>query len=100
MSELSASGSYLPPRATPLDFTADMRRLCQRLAADLPELAHIDMSLVAVRFCQARTPARHGTLASLTPLRFEHGERVTIKRGRRYRIESLVDRQGARCSIS
>jgi hypothetical protein len=82
------------PGAKALDFTAHMRRLCERLAADLPELAHVDMPLVAVRFCQARTTARHGVLASLTPLRFEHGSRSTVRRGRRYRIQTLTDGDG------
>jgi hypothetical protein len=83
-----------PVAATPLDFTAHMRRLCERLSSDLPELAHIQMPLVAVRVCQARTASRHGVLASLTPLRFVDGSRFTVRRGRRYRIQPLLGSQG------
>ena len=80
--------------AAPLDFTAHMRRLCERLATDLPELAHVQMPLVAIRICQTRSAARHGTLASLTPLRFRGGSRFTERRGRRYCIQPLFDSGG------
>ena len=46
------------------DFTLHMRRLCADMAARLPELAHIDMTRVAIRFCQARKAVRHGMQAS------------------------------------
>ncbi len=76
------------------DFTAHMRRLCHSLVSDLPELAHIELDLVAIRFCQVRNAAAHGVLASLTPLRFEQGSRVTIRRGQSWRIDPVRDPSG------
>jgi hypothetical protein len=55
----------------------------------LPELGHIDMSLVAVGFTQSRKPSLHGLYASLTPLRFAGGEKHSIRRGRRYTIQPV-----------
>ncbi len=76
------------------DFTQHMRRLCVHLTTALPDLAHIDLVRVAIRFCQVRKAVRHGMLASLTPLRFEHGSRFTERRGRRWRIETVRDADG------
>jgi hypothetical protein len=76
------------------DFTYHMRRLCQHLTAELPELGHIDLEKVAVRFCQVRKAVKHGMLASLTPLRFQHGSQFTVRRGRRWRIETVHDAAG------
>lgn len=77
-----------------LDFTLHMRTLCAQLAADVEELAHIDMNRVAVRFCQARKAVRHGLQATLTPLRFEEGALVCRLRGRAWTIERLYDATG------
>jgi hypothetical protein len=76
------------------DFTLHMRRLCASLTAELPELSHIDLPQVAIRFCQVRSTRPHGMLASLTPLRFEHGSLTTLRRGRRWRIETVQDANG------
>jgi hypothetical protein len=76
------------------NFTLHMRRLCDDLAARLPELAHIDMRRVAIRFCQARRAVRHGIHASLTPLRFEGGQLFTNRRGRTWTVERLYDADG------
>ena len=78
----------------PFDFTARMRLVCQDMTARLPELAHIDLARVAICFCQARKRVSHGMFASLTPLRFAGGAETTIRRGRRYAIQRLTDRQG------
>jgi hypothetical protein len=71
-----------------------MRRLCADVVARVPELGHVDLDRVAITFRQARIRARHGLQATLTPLRFEGGSHFTIRRGRRWTIESLRDRQG------
>jgi predicted metallopeptidase len=76
------------------DFTAHMRALCADLAARLPELAHVDTSRVAIRFCQARRQTRHGLYASLTPMRFEQGALVSRRRGRTWSVERLYDDRG------
>ena len=76
------------------NFTLHMRRLCDDMAARLPELAHIDMRQVAIRFCQARRAVRHGVQASLTPLRFEGGQLFTKRRGGTWTVERLYDAEG------
>jgi predicted metallopeptidase len=76
------------------NFTLHMRRLCADLAARLPELAHIDVSRIAIRFCQARKPVRHGLHATLIPLRFAGGATVCSRRGRQWTIERLYDASG------
>jgi len=84
----------IAPAVRGFDFTLHIRRLCDDLIARLPELAHIRMELVAIRFCQARKAVRHGVQASLTPLRFENGELFTQRRGRRWTIQRLRDADG------
>lgn len=82
------------PGAVGLDFTSAMRRLCAALVRDLPELGHIDLARVAIRFCQARQGGPYGVQASLTPLRFADGQTVRRRRGRAWTIQRLLDRQG------
>ena len=89
-----------PPRLTPstsgqgLNFTAQMRALCVDICTRLPELTHVDMGRVAIRFCQTRTAAGHGVQASLTPLRFQGGSLETQRRGRRWTIQRVRDHSG------
>ncbi|MGI9455047.1 MAG: hypothetical protein ACR2NU_00710 [Aeoliella sp.] len=75
-------------------FTRAMRILCVDIARRVQELAHIDMTRVAVGFCQTRKQVPHGLQASLTPLRFEQGSATTIERGRRYACQSIFDPEG------
>lgn len=75
-------------------FTSHVRRLCCDLAARLPELAHIDMAHVAIRYCQVRQRGLHGIQASLTPLRFDGGAIETVRRGRRWRVQPIRDASG------
>lgn len=81
-------------QSTGLNFTQHMRGLCVDLAARLPELSHIEMDRVAIRFCQARKAVRHGVQASLTPLRFEGGELFSRRRGRTWTVERMYDASG------
>ena len=76
------------------DFTLHMRRLCGHMVAGLPDLAHVDLSRVAISFCQARTRDARGLFASLTPLRFAGGRTETVRRGRRWGIQRLLDPGG------
>jgi hypothetical protein len=99
MSRDSTVSAYPAARASRheqggLNFTLHMRQLCSDLAARLPELHHIDMSRMAIRFCQARKPVRHGLHASLTPLRFEGGELYSRRRGRTWTVQRLYDGAG------
>jgi len=84
-----------PPTVTHgFDFTLHMRRLCDDMVCRLPELHHVDLARVAVSFCQARKPAAEGLYASLTPLRFAGGGTETVRRGRRWGIQRLLDSAG------
>jgi hypothetical protein len=78
----------------PFDFTWHIRRLCEDMVGRLPELAHIDMSRVAVSFCQTRRAVPHGMFASLTPLRFAGGAATIVRRGLPHRIERVCDAGG------
>jgi predicted metallopeptidase len=60
----------------------------------IAELGHIDMTRVAVSFCQARKLGRFGIYATLTPLRFAGGQTQTIRRGRPWIIQRLYDAAG------
>ncbi|WP_233200182.1 putative metallopeptidase [Blastopirellula marina] len=76
------------------DFTHTMRLLVNDMVMRMPELAHIDMSRVAVAMVQARVDSSHGIFASLTPMRFEKGSRFTTRRGRKYSCQTLLDEHG------
>lgn len=80
--------------STGFDFTFHVGRLCGDLCERLPELAHVDMSRVAIRYCQARKAVPHGVQATLTPLRFAGGSLSTLRAGRRYSIERIFDPSG------
>lgn len=81
-------------RAGGFNFTAHVRALCADLSARVPELGHVDVDRVAIRFCQARSRVRHGLHASLTPLRFEGGALASRRRGQTWTIERLFDASG------
>jgi predicted metallopeptidase len=84
----------------PFDFTLHVRRLCDDMVTRLPELAHIDMSRVAVCFCQTRKAVPHGIFASLTPLRFKDGAATALRRGRPHAIQRVCDSMGRKCCTS
>lgn len=81
-------------RQAGFDFTLHMRLLCGDLSTRLPELAHIDLDRVGIRFCQARARGLYGVQASLTPLRFENGEQVADRKNGRWRIDQVIDAHG------
>ena len=83
-----------PAASAGFNFTWHMRRLCVDLTMRLPELAHIDVGRVALRFCQARKAVRHGVHATLTPLRFERGAAFVQRGGRTWTVERLYDANG------
>ncbi len=92
-----ASSPGRSPRRAPADgfnFTAHMRSLCADLIARVPELGHIDLARVAIRFCQARRRVGHGLHASLTPMRFEGGALCCRRRGQTWTVERLFDASG------
>lgn len=77
------------PTFAPFDFTSAMRLLCQDIAMRCPTFHHVRMEQIAVTFAQARRSVQHGLQAKLTPMRFEHGELVTNRRGRQWTIQRL-----------
>lgn len=86
-----------PASRAVFDFTAHMRGLCDDVCARLPEYAHIDPGRMAVVFSQTRRDGAHGMHASLTPLRFKDGAETTVRRGRRYRVEPVVNERQRLC---
>lgn len=93
-SALPTSAGNGPGAGPPLDYTAQMHRLCCDIVARLPELAHIDMQRVLVCCCRARKPGTLGVYATLTPLRFAGGRTVERRRGRLWTIQKVVDESG------
>lgn len=82
------------PAPSGFDFTFHVGRLCHDLCERLPQLNHIDMSRVAIRYCQVRKAVMHGVQATLTPLRFAGGSLATVRGGRRYSIERIFSPAG------
>jgi hypothetical protein len=76
------------------DFTAAIRSVCTDMAQRLEALSHIEMPRVAIGMCQTRNGDMHGVFATLTPLRFAGGRLETVVRGRRHRIQPLVNSAG------
>ncbi|HEY6564761.1 MAG TPA: hypothetical protein VIY86_09715, partial [Pirellulaceae bacterium] len=76
------------------DFTTRMSELCRDIVARVPDLRHIQMDRIAVCFAQNRKPVAHGIWASLTPLRFTEGAEETLKEGRRFVIQRVLDAEG------
>ena len=81
-------------RTNGFDFSRHMRQLCIDLTLRLPELRHVDLARVAIGFCQARSGHLHGLQATLTPLRFEQGQLVTMRAGRRWSSQRVYDSSG------
>lgn len=82
------------PVGAGFDFTLHIRRLAADVTTRLPELSHIDLARVAIRFCQARKAVRHGLWASLTPLRFHSGALTMTRRGRTWAVQRVHDEEG------
>jgi hypothetical protein len=81
-------------RLSGFNFTEQMRLICEHITHTVPEFGHVEMSSLAVAFSQARSNSRWGIFASLTPLRFKHGERISVRRGREYAIQQVHDAAG------
>ena len=76
------------------DFTFHIRRLCEDMVARAESLQHIDMARVAISFSQTRSAVKTGIFASLTPLRFTGGASHTVRRGRKWEIQKVIDPDG------
>src|SRR4029453_13473942 len=53
---------------------------------------HLERVATGIRGARHRQP--HGLYATLTPLRFADGATIDVRRGRRWRIEPIVDATG------
>lgn len=91
---LASPSDCSPPRQSGFDFTGQIRRVCEDMANRLVELQHINMSRMAIGFCQARKPVAHGLQAALTPMRFERGQRYTVRRDQTFTVQQIVDESG------
>ena len=76
------------------DFTAHIRLVAQDMVSRVDELAHIDLSRVAISFAQARKRVPYGMQASLTPMRFKGGSLTTERHGRRWTVQRLAADDG------
>ncbi len=89
----------MPPRqtgSTPqgFNFTEAARRVCERVIAESAYLGHIDLSQVMISFARSRKPGRHGMWASLTPLRFQNGQREGMRGDHRIKCQTVLDANG------
>ncbi len=76
------------------DFTSAIDRVCRDMTDRIGALNHIDMNYVAIGFCQTRRATSHGMFASLTPLRFQNGKRITRRSGKKWKIQSYLSSEG------
>ncbi|MBN2023510.1 MAG: hypothetical protein JW809_12040 [Pirellulales bacterium] len=76
------------------DFTLHMRRLCEDVTDRVAALRYVDMSRVAISFCQTRRATEHGLFATLTPMRFSGGREYVLRGGQRWASQRLVDESG------
>ena len=76
------------------DFTEAMRDVVTDMTMRLPELSHINPTLVAISFSQARTASQYGTFATLTPLRFADGARIKMRSGQKWTMQQVRDHHG------
>ena len=76
------------------NFSDHLRVVCADMVSRVPELGHIDLARVMMACSQTRNGAAHGVLATMTPLRFADGAKTTVRRGRIYKAQRLLDAQG------
>lgn len=72
------------------DITSALSSVCEDLVSRVSDLQHIEMSRVALSFCQTRRGTAHGMLAKLTPLRFQAGQLTTFRDGQFWTIQRLL----------
>ena len=76
----------------PFNYTEALHEVMQDICITLPQLAHVDLSRVAVTFRSARQASTHGTYAACHPLRFEGGALEMVWQGQRYRKQQMTVR--------
>jgi predicted metallopeptidase len=74
-------GKAAPTAATPFDFTAAMRVLCEDIILRVPTFAPLDLSRMLVSFTPCRTRSRFGLMARVTPMRYKQGALTRRMRG-------------------
>jgi hypothetical protein len=76
-----------PDLRQPFDFSDHLDRLCTDIVCRCPQLAHIDVTRLLIGMTRSRSSRRHGLQARITPLRFEGGKLLRIRRGRAYCLQ-------------
>lgn len=71
----------------PFDFCSQLRRLSTDITRRCEELRHIDVNKLLFGITQARSGARHGLQARVTPLRFRHGQTTRRRDGVLYQVQ-------------
>lgn len=72
---------------TPFDFSGHICRLCDDIALQCPEFAHVDTRSMLFTFTAARNRNGFGLQARVTPMRFRGGEPTRQLGGVRYQAQ-------------
>lgn len=92
---MSLKSSERPGRAArSFDYTGAVSKVCEDVCFRVPALNHIDMTRVAISFSQTKHSAPFGIFASATPLRFEGGELIVIKRDTKWTLQRCFRTDG------
>ncbi len=75
------------PHGQSFDFGGHVRRLCDSVVRQCPELAHVDTGRILFTVTQARSSRRHGLQARVTPLRCRDGRLTRRRAGIRYQVQ-------------
>lgn len=78
---------------SPFDITAAVRDVCRDICSKVSIFRSYDLSRVGFSVSKSRGSDDYGVFASLTPLRFENGSRLTRRRGAFYTIPAVYDAQ-------
>ena len=76
------------------NYTDAIHKVCEDICFRVPEFSHVDIERVAVSYSQSRNSSSFGVYASLTPLRFENGEKTRLSRGKTWGIQRLLRADG------
>ena len=76
------------------DLTGAIWQVAQNICQNVIDVAHIDMNQVAIDYVRCKTGQPHGTLATLTPLRFENGRQSMKVEGQTLIAQQVFDQSG------
>lgn len=75
-------------------FCEHIRRVCRHACDNISELRHVDIDRIGVGVRRSLKPGQWGIYASITPLRFEGGAVVGVRRGREVTIQRVTNSDG------